>query len=306
VECEETKPVPQLIFVLGIHRSGTTWLANLLCNHPQIQGVQHTDHFGIVESWYFSHLDGCSGDLNNFENYKQFLSIFSKTEYFRCSNLPLDPLLAQQATTYRDTYLQFVTEICRKHENVQCWLEKTPVHTLYIYKLKQYYPDALFIAIQRPILDVMRSGWQLRINKDELSADAKPGILEILRQNWRWAKYNRYLETFHNRFPGSSIIIQYADLRNNPEPTLRSVLQQMGIAWDEAVLKTTYARNTSFQKGMQNQYKHSQITTIFILLIQYLMRLIPFQAFALQERLRKPRHLDAIPYSDVDKGQYRS
>ena len=38
------------IFILGSARNGTTWLCNILCNHPEIVGAQHKVHWGIYES----------------------------------------------------------------------------------------------------------------------------------------------------------------------------------------------------------------------------------------------------------------
>lgn len=53
--------MPLPVFVVGRNRSGTTWLANQLCEHPDIVGVQHERHHGIHESAYFGLIDGRFG-----------------------------------------------------------------------------------------------------------------------------------------------------------------------------------------------------------------------------------------------------
>lgn len=50
--------MPLPVFVVGRNRSGTTWLANQLCEHPDIAGVQQERRHGIHESAYFGCLDG--------------------------------------------------------------------------------------------------------------------------------------------------------------------------------------------------------------------------------------------------------
>ena len=42
------------IFVLGRHRSGTTWVSNILASVPGIYSPSHPLHKGAHESAYFS------------------------------------------------------------------------------------------------------------------------------------------------------------------------------------------------------------------------------------------------------------
>jgi len=41
---------PKRVFILGLQRSGTTWLANMLAALPQVAAVAHESHRGVHES----------------------------------------------------------------------------------------------------------------------------------------------------------------------------------------------------------------------------------------------------------------
>lgn len=70
------------IFVVGVHRSGTTWLANILCRHSNIAGIQAERHFGIHESVFFSHFIHNFGDLRNDNIFIQFVEAFASSDHF--------------------------------------------------------------------------------------------------------------------------------------------------------------------------------------------------------------------------------
>jgi hypothetical protein len=65
--------MPTRIFILGLHRTGTTWLANQINEHSAVAPVQHPKHFGIHESDYFTYIYGHYGDLRHRTNYIGFV-----------------------------------------------------------------------------------------------------------------------------------------------------------------------------------------------------------------------------------------
>lgn len=74
------KPIP--IFIVGVQRTGTTWIANIISNNSNVTACGAEKHKGIHESAFFSKLLGYCGDLKDNNKFIEFVSIFSKSDYF--------------------------------------------------------------------------------------------------------------------------------------------------------------------------------------------------------------------------------
>ena len=74
------------IIVVGMNRSGTKWVSNILCNHEDVIGVQSERHFGILETNMFGTMQD-KFDLSSPEDYVGFLEMWSKTEFFRRTDI---------------------------------------------------------------------------------------------------------------------------------------------------------------------------------------------------------------------------
>lgn len=77
------------VFVLGVQRSGTTWLANILAQHSRAIAVQADDHFGIHESIFFSHFARVYGDLGDEANFERFATDFATSDYYVLTGLEI-------------------------------------------------------------------------------------------------------------------------------------------------------------------------------------------------------------------------
>ena len=77
------------IFVFDTQRSGTSWLANQLSQHPLIASVTvpvnnpYNLNPGIYESCFFSYLYGRYGDISHKPSYIEFWEVLSATDYFQ-------------------------------------------------------------------------------------------------------------------------------------------------------------------------------------------------------------------------------
>ena len=149
---EEIVPV----FILGKHRSGTTWLANLLCNHTQIAGVVHPAHHGIHESAYFSMIDRRYGDLERRSNFAEFAEVMLASDYFSLTGITREQLYELYPSSYEAVFSQ-VMERFAASQGASYWLEKTPAHTPLVERLATMYDRAKFVGIVRDIRSVAGS-----------------------------------------------------------------------------------------------------------------------------------------------------
>ncbi|HLX89396.1 MAG TPA: sulfotransferase [Acidimicrobiales bacterium] len=127
-------PAPELLFVLGSARSGTTWLAGSLQAHPGVGGI------GEAESWLFEMLaplwqlaqdDGALG---------AHVAVSQTIEAVRrfCDRL-------------------FAAALRRNAPNAHLFVEKTPGHIRHLAMLAAVYPDARYVHLLRDGRAVARS-----------------------------------------------------------------------------------------------------------------------------------------------------
>src|SRR5215510_14892870 len=76
VPCASAGPPPVPVFVLGLERSGTTWVANMLGGHSQGVCVEAPGH-GSHSSLFFSYFARVYGDLEDDDNFRRFATDFA-------------------------------------------------------------------------------------------------------------------------------------------------------------------------------------------------------------------------------------
>lgn len=235
-------PVP--VFVVGKHRSGTTWLANQLCEHPLIAGVRHEHHDGIHESAYFSRIYRRYGDLSYKPNFVEFIEATFVSDMFQLLGADKDELYALWPTTYENVFKVLMDRYAAR-QNARYWLDKTPEHTLLIEEIAEIYPDAKFIAIVRDVEDVMASTVG-RYGGDKLRRKKRL----IVATTMSWLHSNKTIRSFASK-SDRIFVTQYETLRRNPEASYREMCSFLDIAFDPVMLKQSYRANTTFRAGLE-------------------------------------------------------
>lgn len=283
------------LFVMGVHRSGTTWLANALCNHSQIWGVQSQKHFGIVESWFFSHMDGRVADIRDVSNYRSLIGDFSETEFFRATGVTRSILEDLNPEDYGDFFRQFMIRAASKgaiRSRLRYWLEKTPVHTLYLDQLTGYFPEARFVAVQRSLQGVLLSTLTSGHANGRESVSAPS--LRVAHAVLHWHKYHSYLQHFIGKYPDRFWIGRYEDLVERPATQFRECLDFLNLGWEAAVLEQRFEPNTSFEQArpVRLSEQSQRVATV----ASILARLVSYRGYRLHEHLRRPRNQEPIPF----------
>lgn len=234
--------MPTPIFVLGVQRSGTTWLANLLCQHSQLAGVQHERHYGIHESSYFRYIDGRFGDLRHPSNFVELVEVLSASDYFTLAQADR----AYLYTLYGHDYAQLfraVMDRFAEQQHAHYWIEKSPPHTLQVERLARLYPDAKFIGIERSAVEVIQS----QLGRTPFN-NARQRLVFIIRNIIRWDFHQRTVLAYQRAHPDRLHLVRYEALRHDTEATLHEVCAFVGVAFEPAMRHTPYRRNTSFDE----------------------------------------------------------
>lgn len=274
-------PVPRPIFVLGKQRSGTTWLANQLCQHPMITGVRHEHHLGIDESAYFSSIYGRYGDLSEKQNFVEFVEVIGASDYFRLANATKDFLYALWPTTYEGLFLSVMNKFAEESGSAY-WLEKSPNHTLMVGELAKMYPDARFVAVIRDVEEVVAS----TISRSQGGRSPLARTAAIIQTVISWSYFMKVICSFAYR-SNRIFVIYHEEMRQDLGGMLSAVCDFLEIDFDEQVLCQAYRPNTSFRSDSGRKQALSSREKRLIELISNLSSATPLWALHGARKLRE-------------------
>jgi hypothetical protein len=228
------------LFVLGKQRSGTTWLASQLCEHPLIAGVRHEHHHGILASHYLTTIRFRYGDLTQKTNFIEFVEAISASDTFRFLGVDKDFLYSLWPISYEDLFRTVMT-MYAEQQGARYWLDKTNEYTPFVREIAQIYPDAKFVGIIRNIEDVLPSTFG-RYGK------YKNRKYDIVKNVFSWTWFNKVMLNFaktSNRIH----IVRYEDLKRDMRTTMMGICGFLSVEFDDAMLTQAYSSNTTFRKG---------------------------------------------------------
>lgn len=234
---------PTPVFVLGLQRSGTTWLANLMAAHPEVAAVAAPEHRGVHESVFFSHFARLFGAWEDQAARRRFLEAFLASDYFRLTGL--DPVWAAGlAVSSYGAFFRAVMDAFAAREGCRVWLEKSPHHTLLAEWIAREVHGAVFVAVVRAPLDLLRS----RLWAYGRTPPAYPRrAFIILRATASILFHRRALERLASRRP-DTLLISFEALARDPAAALAPVAVKLRIAPFDGV-RSAYAANSSFADG---------------------------------------------------------
>lgn len=216
------------LFILGRHRSGTTWLANIFASLPEIHAITHERHQGVHESAYFSHLVPHCGHGRTDADRSKIKQLFEQSDFFALSGLAQGPDIERLGTA---GYFRAVMEAGASRGNARYWLEKTPANTLIARRLRDAFPDAVFLAILRDYRHVVTS---LVHGFGDPNAAS-----DWFRQSVLTATYEKVISR------SSAIVVRYDALERDYEGTVRHLLELLGLP-REPMPRSTYRSNSLY------------------------------------------------------------
>ncbi len=266
---------PTPIFVLGLQRSGTTWLANCLGGHPLIAAVESAEHRGIHESIFFSHFARAFGDLRQDDNFRRFVGAFTTCDYFLLSGMNRDRFLADCPRDYAGAF-RLVMDHVAERAGADYWLEKSPDHTMLGPELATLFPDARFVGILREPDALMRSRlWAY--------GRRPPGpvlrIPRVLAGGVSISLHARALADFCRR-SDRALLLTYEELLDDTRGTLERVTDFLGCDFDDTMLAVRYAPNTSFKNPARPTGTLTRPDKVVLGIARVLAGLIPWRLLA--------------------------
>ena len=221
------------IFVVGSPRSGTSILTWCLGQHPNIFPVPESNWMGqfAINVAVDYEVGSARGDR----------SLLSGMDIGR------EEFFANFGRSINDLILSHRLDLERKRkmtrppaEPKMRWVDGTPEYSLHICGLRKLFPEARFVHICRDVRAVVRSMLNFhRIAGSHLVPNEEKAYKYWLRT------VSACMEA--ERAYGPSVVYRtrYADLVDNPEPTMRSLLGFLGEAYTAKCLEPLKRRINS-------------------------------------------------------------
>lgn len=233
---------PKRVFILGLQRSGTTWLANMLAALDEVAAIESTDHNGVHESIFFSHFARDFGDWYDLPARQQFLEAFRESDYYRLSDL--EPELLEEFSESKDTHGEvFVSfmDLVAIVDNADAWIEKSPHHVFFTDDILAAAPDARFVMVERAIPDLVASrlhGFGRKLRWPPMR------WLDVARGTLAARHVQRELRLLARQ--ENALLVRYEDLLADKDYSLRArILDHIGIDADPKKMVSAYAPNSS-------------------------------------------------------------
>jgi tetratricopeptide (TPR) repeat protein len=196
-------PIP--IFIVGMHRSGTTLLEQMLAGHPDVTALGELYDFTSAMRYSTDH--HCKG-------------VIDATIVERAQSADL----GGAGRRYLDT-------IGWRLSGLRYFTDKLPSNFLNVGFIAHALPQAKILHMVRDPVETCFS------NLRELFSDANPYSYDLVELADYYRSYSELMKCWHARFPGRILDVEYARLLMDPESQLRRVTGFCGLPFDAAMLE---------------------------------------------------------------------
>ena len=218
------------VFILGMPRSGTSLVEQILASHPEVFGA---GELPLLSQTARSHFGSAADD-----NYCQRVHSAGEKQFAEIG--------------------RFYTNALREHaQNERFITDKMPHNFLHIGLIKLALPNAKIIHCKRDPVDNCLSMYKTFFpgTVHEYSSD-------LTETGEYYALYSELIEYWHTTLPGFIYDIQYEDLVNDQEAQTRALLSHCDLDWDDACLefhKTRRVVQTASMAQVRNPIYNSSV-----------------------------------------------
>jgi tetratricopeptide (TPR) repeat protein len=198
-------PDPAPIFVVGLPRSGSTLVEQILSSHSLVDATHELPEVGrLITRINRERRDGTA--------YPEAVLDFSAEDW-----ATLGRSYIQQTQQYRATAPRFI--------------DKNPNNFASIALLSLALPNAKFINTRRHPLDTCFSCYR------QLFAKGQPFTYDLLELGEYYLQYDRLMKQWHTVMPGRVLDVQYESMVADQEAQTRRLLEFCGLPWEDGCLR---------------------------------------------------------------------
>lgn len=233
------------IFILGMPRSGTTLVEQILASHPDVYGAGELPTLSTIASQNFGSVSepgyGNSISGANIEKFE---------------------------TVGKD----YIEALRKLSENSRFITDKMPHNFLHIGLIKLALPNAKIIHCKRAPMDNC-----LSIFKTYFPGNVHEYSCDLTELGEYYLLYERLMEHWHTVLPGFIYDIRYEDLVGDQENQSRALISHCGLDWDDACLEF-YKTKRAVRTASVTQVRTPMYNSSVALWKRYEQELAPLRA----------------------------
>ena len=193
------------VFIVGMHRSGTTLLEQLLDGHSDVRGL---------------------GELYD------FTSAMRHATDHHCAGVIDERLIERAATVdFAEVGKRYLDGVAWRLGGQQCFIDKLPSNFLNLGFICEALPQAKILHMVREPMETCFS------NLRELFSEANPYSYDQAELADYHNQYRGLMAHWHAACPGRILDVDYARLTREPEAQIRRVCDFIGIAFEPSMLE---------------------------------------------------------------------
>ena len=192
------------IFVLGMPRSGTTLVEQILASHSDVFGAGEREEFRRC-------LHVVRAESGREEDFLEALSALEPDNWTRLG----------------ESYLQALHMVAPDARRIT---DKMPANFLYLGFIHLALPEAKIVHCVRNPVDTCLSCFKADF------VSPQPFAYDLAELGLCFRDYRRLMDHWHAALPGKILDIGYEDLVANQERETRRLLEYCGLAWEDACL----------------------------------------------------------------------
>jgi hypothetical protein len=283
-----TRPEADAIFIVGVSRSGTTLMRNVLNSHSRIAIANENHYLGHLLPWEGArHAFRAAGDLREDASIRRLVALIYSAEFLRGSRLreaspfwgwiarkvppaELEERLLAAERTERGIFTALLRTFADRRGKAIIG-EKTPAHVAWVETLLDWYPGGRIVHMMRDPRAVFVS--ELRRRSEHAVTFPYRWLVKVpvlmrgfvlLEVAWAWAGAVSRHRSLSRMYPDEYRIVRFEDLVREPEATIDGVCAFLGVAPEPRMLqqKVTSKGSRLGQSGFDADAAERWRTTI--------------------------------------------
>ena len=205
-------PDPAPIFIVGLPRSGSTLLEQILSSHSMVDGTHELADLGVIIR-----------DNRKLTGLRKFQP--SETHRYPITIANLD------ADDFRSLGSEYIERTRRHRGDRPFFTDKNPNNFVNIGLLQLILPNAKIINATRHPLDSCFGSYK------QLFAQGQPFTYDLVELGEYYLQYQRVMDHWHEVMPGKVLDVRYEDVVADLEGQVKRILDYCELDWEDSCLR---------------------------------------------------------------------